>query len=347
MSARKGNDIIIDSPQSADNKGMEVLWLVASSGAAPASRLELLCWSICNVCRLSRSWSVKVVNPELDRFNCFGKHLFPDIEGPSPPSRPGKSCFSKELSTTAPFIGSTTLTGDSGDSSPTAGADRKSARAIPRYRKIERLLYLSGRPLSADMHWPHTLRALSFGWMFDRPLESSFLPHTLLELDLGGGFNHQVDHITWPPELLKLRVGDLFNRPIELATLPTGLQSLVFGDGFNQPIEKMVWPPGLKHLVFGNAFDEPIERTKWAATTLRTLEFGRAFSKPVRDVLWPSTLKELSFGDVFSDLGDPQQLPLGLQRLRISNLVEMDEADVRLQLPEGCILEIFRAQLYL
>lgn len=265
-----------DKNQSADNKVVEVLCVVALSGAIPASRVELLCWSVCNVCRQYASWSVRVINPELDRFNCFGRYLFPKLEEPAPPPPIGTAYFDNGLFTTAAAIAiaSSSLTGHNGNSSPTANADGQPARAIPRHRNIKRLMYLSTTPLSANVQWPRTLRALSFGWMFNRPLDSSSLPQTLLELDLGGGFNHQIDHITWPPGLLKLRIGTRFNRPIELATWPVGLQTLEFGNEFNQPIEDVVWPPGLKHLVFGNAFDQPIGRAKWAATTIRFVQFS-------------------------------------------------------------------------
>lgn len=62
------------------NKAVQVLYLAVLSGVTSPARVELVCWSICKVCRESATWSVRVIKPHLARYNVFGRYLFPELE---------------------------------------------------------------------------------------------------------------------------------------------------------------------------------------------------------------------------------------------------------------------------
>lgn len=62
------------------DKAVQVLHLAVLSGVISPARVELVCWSICKVCREGATWSVRVIKPHLARYNVFGRYLFPELE---------------------------------------------------------------------------------------------------------------------------------------------------------------------------------------------------------------------------------------------------------------------------
>ena len=117
---------------------------------------------------------------------------------------------------------------------------------------------------------PHGLRELTFGFLFDQPLE----PGTL------------------PVGLRKLKFGSFFNQPILPGVLPEGLQELEFGFDFNQLLELGVLPSGLKELKFSDMFDQPIHPGV-LPNSLQKLSFGYDFARIIEPGTLPSGLQEL------------------------------------------------------
>lgn len=294
-------------PEIVEEHAVEVLCLMVSLGVVSRKRMEVVCLRICNLCRRYGIWSVWVTEDNLEWFHrqIPSSDHFVSLEV--------DNCF----------------------------PGRDGSRIVNR-RTISKISYNIQAPIT-EAKWPATLRTLSLGWRFDKPLLG--LPSTLLELKLGSNFNHQVEDVIWPPGLRILCFGRNFNRPVELVAWPAGLRMLIFGENFDQPVEGVVWPPALQHLVFGAAFNQPVERIVWGIG-LETLTFGRCFDRPVHRLQWPSSLKELSFGLLFNQIFDPRDLPKGLRLLRYSNLnLYQSEVETRAGLPDDCVLEVYRVEL--
>ncbi|CAM9273748.1 unnamed protein product, partial [Pylaiella littoralis] len=84
--------------------------------------------------------------------------------------------------------------------------------------------------------WPDTLRQLTFGNDFDKPIESFPWPACLQQLSFRPTFNQRIDRVVWLASLQKLSFGERFNQPIVNVLWPASLQQLSFGMHFNQPI---------------------------------------------------------------------------------------------------------------
>jgi hypothetical protein len=87
---------------------------------------------------------------------------------------------------------------------------------------------------------PSSLQNLSFGNMFNQPMEKLALPSSLQNLRFGDAFNHPMENTFFPRSLQRLEFGSRFNQPMEKATLPSGLQSVSFGHHLNQPMESAI-----------------------------------------------------------------------------------------------------------
>lgn len=317
--SRKWRDSKAANKMEGEISAVDVLRVVALSGAVRPSEMELICLAVCTACREGGSYSL-VVRP---RNACALLRAQASLT---------------RASTTRVSISSSSSSNDISNNQPAR------AKRLEPHGRVWRLAFNADLPLMC-VAWPKDLRVLKFGWAFNRPLEP-LLPTSLLEVDLGGGFNRHIEDVEWPPELLKLRFGDRFNRPVELAAWPATLQSLSFGASFNQPIASVEWPAALERLSLGEAFDHPVRGVAWRATSLKTLEFGSAFRQPVDGIGWPSRLKELAFGHCFDQLLETCELPRTLEVLRLSDLCEAGpEGHLLAGLPGGCELRFEEAVL--
>lgn len=325
------------------NGATDVLGVVVLSGLARSAEMEPVCLAVCNACRENGADYSLAVSKENIR-----------LIRPSAPTRGGEEEETPSLpgGTTStgsgPSSGSGINSSKSGSSSrsgvhapPSAPAEGRSSRVSP-HRQVHSLALRVDVPLSRVV-WPNGLRALKFGWMFDRPLDRP-LPGTLLELDLGNAFNHHVEEVAWPSTLRSLAFGDRFNRQVELATWPSTLERLSFGSSFDQPIAGVRWPASLRELRLGDAFNHPVGFA--GATGLRRLELGTAFRCPVDGIEWPRGLRELRFGACFDQELRAWELPRSLGLLRLPDVYAMHDTFEAEGLPDGCKLRIDRTEMF-
>lgn len=301
-------------------KAVDILSVVAISGAVRPTDIELVCSTVCNACREgSDNYSIVVNSRNKNRHLLLrkGQQLI-EVKTAAALGAAGNAesnCTHRQPQST--------ISEDGVNPSPAASASR-----ITPHRRIRQLAFhLQHLPL-AQVTWPDCLQVLKFGWEFSYPLDQP-LPTSLLEIDLGGLFNHHIEEVAWPPRLLKLHFGDRFNRPIELVTWPTTLRSLSFGSSFDQRIEAVDWPQDLEDLFLGDAFNHPIRLVDWgsSATNLKRLAFGSAFRQEVDEVRWPARLEELAFGACFDKPLDMKEIPRSLKLLRLPDLYDGGGAD--------------------
>ena len=87
-----------------------------------------------------------------------------------------------------------------------------------RPRKLTWKLSQFGNGVDIDIAEFESLQQLTFGYMFDQP----------------------INEVVWPASLEELTFGDSFNQPINEVVWPASLQQLTFEYGFNQPIHEAV-----------------------------------------------------------------------------------------------------------
>ena len=149
--------------------------------------------------------------------------------------------------------------------------------------------------------FPLSLTSLTFGFDFDRPVDS--LSCSLTHLTFGTQFNHSVDHL--PPSLTHLYFGDMFNQSID--TLPPSLTYLKLGMQFNQSVNSL--PASLTFLLrassTSNQFSSTLSHPSFFYQTeqlhpvdslpssLTHLRFGKAFDQSVTSL--PLSLIDMEF----------------------------------------------------
>ena len=111
----------------------------------------------------------------------------------------------------------------------------------------------------AEIHPNNIDNELTFGGLFDQPIEKDILPRDLLTLNFGWNFNQPIKQNVLPQKLQTLTFGMMFDQPIEQNVLPQSLKTLVFGYFFNHPIKQNVLPKELETLIFGEFFNQIIE----------------------------------------------------------------------------------------
>ena len=141
------------------------------------------------------------------------------------------------------------------------------------------------------MTWPAGLQSLTFGFSFNRSLDSVTWPAGLQSLTFGGNFNENLDNVKWPSGLQSLTFEGLFNQSLDKVTLPAGLQSVTF-ETFSEKLN-VVWPEGLQSLSFLN-----IEFAEESCPDLEDSDDSdsRVDLEVVLTSQWPRALRKLVLG---------------------------------------------------
>jgi hypothetical protein len=168
--------------------------------------------------------------------------------------------------------------------------------------------------------WPPNIETLVFDDEYNQSMENfEWFPQTLLRITFGNIFNQPIDTIKWATNLQSLKFGDNFNQPIECVYFPDSLLHITFGDNFNQPIEKVRWSKNLQSLVFGYDFNQPIEDVNWN-DSLQILSFDFKFNQSLEKVKWSKNLQSLTLGFCFVQPLEKIILPSTLHILDLSYL---------------------------
>jgi hypothetical protein len=99
-----------------------------------------------------------------------------------------------------------------------------------------------------DLSQLEFVKNITFGDIFDQPLEKDTLPKSLTSLTFGINFDQPLKEEYFPSNLTQLTFGEEFNQPIKERYLPSNLTQLTFGTCFNQPIKEGDIPSNLTKL---------------------------------------------------------------------------------------------------
>jgi hypothetical protein len=132
------------------------------------------------------------------------------------------------------------------------------------------------------------IKTLTFGPLFNQPLQEGDVPQGVETLTFGRDFNSSLLHM--PDTVKTLKFGYRFNQPLD--GISQGVETLTFGTYFDESLLHM--PHTVKTLMFGYNFKQSLEGI---SPVVETLEFGYDFNQPLAHI--PHTVKTLTFGSNF------------------------------------------------
>lgn len=143
---------------------------------------------------------------------------------------------------------------------------------------------------------PESLETLTFGSMFNQPVDRLTLPSSLSSLQFGRCFNQPVDGLVLPKSLLSLKLSTEFDHSIVALNLPSTLTQLKFGFEYRQSLRDWTPPASLKHLILPGQFDLSRSGLSRLPDSLESLQFGLMSDQPLNDFIFPSSLRKLQLG---------------------------------------------------
>eukprot|EP01133_Synstelium_polycarpum_P009769 gene9769-11407_t len=152
---------------------------------------------------------------------------------------------------------------------------------------------------------PDTVTSITFGALFNQPIQPGSLPKGLTSLTFGDHYNQPLKVGALPPTLTSITLGKNFDQQLS-GDLPSTLQFLIISlhKGFNDYELDIKFPLTLAwkipHLVISNH---------------KILSFGPNFNQPLQPGVLPSSLVSLAFGDDFDQELQPGVLPIGISTL--------------------------------
>ncbi|GAM25280.1 hypothetical protein SAMD00019534_084550 [Acytostelium subglobosum LB1] len=139
---------------------------------------------------------------------------------------------------------------------------------------------------------------LTMSTYFNDPMPvECILPDTLVSLTFGDMFNQPLNAATLPLILRTLKFGFYYDQVLDINTLPSSLTSLYFGWRYNQVISPGMLPDSLIQLSFGNCFNQPLTAGV-LPMNLCALELGGEFKHDGDNAVLPPSITKLSFKDL-------------------------------------------------
>ncbi|KYR03086.1 hypothetical protein DLAC_00578 [Tieghemostelium lacteum] len=181
---------------------------------------------------------------------------------------------------------------------------------------------LYNQPIN-EFTFPETVKELIFGDSFQQPISRNQLPKSLVILDLGYNNHQLLDSL--PHGLEEIKFGEIFNRKIMPGEIPTTVKRLVFGYAFNQPLDPFTLPANIEYIQFGYSFNQYIQYGS-LPSHLKTVIFGHNFQQPFSSNSLPNTLEYLVLPKEYQSFSNnvyPQsikEIQYGISNLNQSNL---------------------------
>ncbi|CAN0118211.1 unnamed protein product [Scytosiphon promiscuus] len=152
------------------------------------------------------------------------------------------------------------------------------------------------------------MKELTFGELFNKPIELIIWPDSVTHLSFGQHFNRPVDEVNWPIALHSLSFGLVDHR------LSSGDKFSMWSH-FTKSLDKAKWPASLRRFAVGGEFLQPLdELDAWMPHleefTILVREWC-PYGSFMRPIGWPKGLRKLTVHD---DV-DPgmMSLPEGVQ----------------------------------
>ncbi|EFA84132.1 FNIP repeat-containing protein [Heterostelium album PN500] len=147
-----------------------------------------------------------------------------------------------------------------------------------------------------------SIKTMTLGGLFNRPLSTGSLPDSITDLTFNGRFSMSIERESLPKSLVHLRIPQFYNYTIE---------------DFNNPYSDSIFPKTLLSLRFGDSFNRAVTPLS-TLINLESLHLGKGYSHPI--TVLPATLTSLHLPEKLNPTAEELKrlLPASLTSLTLS-----------------------------